>query len=296
MNHAITVPINYFSPKTISTLMVISAAIGWGALGSFVVAAPAGLSPLGLSTIRGAWIATCLLILLNRNGTRLIVNRKVVFAGFIYALSALTYLVSLNLIAVAVAAPLHYTAPVFLLFGRMLFEKIYPARPEWWGVLVSTIGSITLLSASSIDNIPGASYAVLSAVLWAAYLGLQANLADREKMSAACFGGIFLIPVGLDEMTGSLFSLSALSTFMLIGVFSSTMPLICLAKAGRYLAPVPISLILLCEPVFAAIIACVVNGQIASSIHITGLLLVVIGAGIGILAKPAASTNRKAVS
>jgi inner membrane transporter RhtA len=273
--------------NTFGSLLIVLAAFGWSALGSLTLLLSPAVSPLGVSAIRGIWIALAFAAILIKTKARLSLRPVVLLAGIAYALSALTYIVSLRLLPVAVAAPLHYTTPAFLVIGLMLFLSRSPSRSDVYGIGLSLVGATILIACGECASWLGILFALLSAATWALYLAFQERLFDSEKLSAVCLAGIILSVAGVAELDLYSWDFGVWRIVLFIGICSSILPLLFLAWASKGMSPVSISLILLIEPAFAASLAFMINNQIPSLAKLFGLLLIVLGAacGSGILEK-----------
>jgi drug/metabolite transporter (DMT)-like permease len=267
--------------KKFGTLLIILAAFGWSALGSLTLLLSPVVSPLGVSAIRGIWIALAFGLIIFKTKIRLSLKPIVFFGGIAYALSALTYIVSLRLLPVAVAAPLHYTTPAFLVIGLMLFLSRAPSRSDVYGIGLSLIGATILISCGDRASWLGILFALFSAVTWALYLAFQGRFSDDEKLSAVFVAGIILATAGITELDCYTWNFRIWYVVLLIGICSSILPLLFLAWASKSMAPVSISLILLLEPAFAATLAFMINHQVPSLAKLIGLITIVFGAACG---------------
>ena len=262
-------------------ILVIFAALGWSALGTMILLLPEAFSPQAVSAVRGLWIAGFFLTasFMRKNLPR--VNLPVVIAGIAYALSAFTYIASLLLVPVAMAAPLHYTSPVFLVLGLAFVRKKFPGAVELCGVLLGLSGSLILISSGDASSLLGIAHALVSAILWAVYLVVQKLLSVDERNHAAFYGGMFMALGGLAWVPTTGWSSGSVASLIVIGVFCSVLPLYLLARGSASVSSTSASLILLLEPAFAAALALIVHGQMPSPNELTGLVLIVLGAGCG---------------
>lgn len=286
---------NKDTTKSCDFMLVVGAALGWSALGSLILLLPTDINPLAISALRGASIAVAFLGIAAHNRTRLLISWPVFCAGLAYGLSALTYIASLRLLPVAMATPLHYTTPAFLIIGSLSLCRKLPSRNDLCGVLLSLLGSLILVFSGSISSWLGVLCAIGSAILWALYLALQDHLSQGGKNSAAIVGGICLLLAGYYELDIASWSLPSWWVMLMIGGISSVLPLLLLARASSVIAPTTASLILLLEPAFATILAAVINGQFPSPSKLLGMIFIVAGAmfGLGLLnwkARPKAVT------
>jgi|GEM_PF-6592419 len=266
-------------------LYVALAALGWAALGSWVLLMPPSVDPLGFSGARGLVIALSFLWLSKRSGGLEEENYAssarislVIAAGLAYGFASITYVASLGMIAVGVAAPLHYTSPLFLVIGTALVRRVLPQPYEVVGVVLGLAGSLVLLTDAPLGAWPGMITAVGSAVFWALYIAAQGTLTACEKNLSACTGGAVMFLFSLPWYHAGLLAPSIVALLLVAGIVSSTLPLVCLARASTTLAPSSISLLLLCEPALATVSAYLTSAQTIEPVKALGLGLITAGA------------------
>lgn len=261
------------------------AALGWAALGSWVLLMPPSVHPLAFSGARGLIIALSFVWVIVQAGKARRCSHHiparikfVILAGLAYGLASITYVASLGMIPVGMAAPLHYTSPVFLIFGTALVRRSIPKRHECAGVALGIIGALILLSRSPHGASFGATLAIASAGFWALYISMQGFLTPREKNLAACVGGTVMFLFSLPWYHIGLTAPSIAVLLLLAGVVSSSLPLACLTRASATLTPSSISLLLLCEPSVAAVLAYITTAQAIEPLKGVGLALITAGA------------------
>jgi drug/metabolite transporter (DMT)-like permease len=270
---------------TSAVLTVLAAALGWAALGTWVLLLPSHVHALAFSGVRGAIIALSFLWIQRRSvkrepapatGTRQRDWRH--SAGLAYAFSSISYVASLGLIPVGVAAPLHYTAPLFLLCGRALIRREIPRIAEGLGAALSGLGIVVLVLQSEASAALGVAVAILSAAFWALYIASQDRLSLPDKHGAALVGGVVMCGFSLPWYHTGLCAPHIAGLLLLAGLISSTLPLLLLARASGSLPPSSISLLLLSEPAMAATLAYLCHGQTLPTMKLIGLTLITAGA------------------
>jgi drug/metabolite transporter (DMT)-like permease len=272
-----------------SILYVMTAALGWAALGSWVLLMPPSVHPMAFSGARGLVIALTFVWVILRmesrpraacvavggSHTRWIL---VIMAGAAYGFASITYVASLGLIPVGMAAPLHYTTPVFLICGTATVRRMLPKSHEFAGVVLGGLGALVLVSRSSHSATLGVTLAIASAAFWALYIASQGFLSAREKTLAALIGGSIMFLFSIPWYHSGLITLPVLSLLLIAGVVSSSLPLAFLARASASLAPSTISLLLLSEPTLAALLAYITTSQSVEPLKGLGLALITAGA------------------
>jgi drug/metabolite transporter (DMT)-like permease len=264
-----------------SSLYVLAAAFGWASLGPLMLCLPKEYGAAAVAGVRGLAIALffCPALLERTNSGKL--SGKALLGGLAYALSALTYLASLRLIPVAVATPLHYTSPLFLLLGALLFLRSAPSATERVGALLSCTGAITLAALGGSGAGFGIILALASALFWACYLALQARLSAPERHLAAFYGGVILLLTGIGPLLQAPVSLANVLLLFAIGSIASVLPLLLLAKSASSVSPLITSLLLTTEPVIAALLAQLLHQQALTGWHFLGMSLLVLGCAWG---------------
>ena len=267
--------------NTQAKLFVLLAALSWAMLGPLILCLPAHLSAEAICSIRGLSIAIFFALFIKQKQSTFSLTKSTILAGACYAASALSYVFSLQLIPVAVATPLHYTTPLFLLLGMFFFCTAAPTKEQTSGALLAGAGAFILASSSGLGNGYGILLALFSALSWAGYLAMQARLTHSERELAACFGGIILFIVGLPTLTSFNFTSHSVFLLLMIALISSALPLLLLAKASAQLSAVTLSLLLITEPLFAALLALIINKQPVSFTSTLGLVLIMTGSICG---------------
>ena len=250
---------------------------------------PTSVHPLAFSGARGLVIAmTFLWVSLQSNSgkahnftsarwrdTRWL---ALIISGAAYGFASITYVASLGIIPVGVAAPLHYTTPLFLICGTACIRGVLPKRHEFAGVILGAAGAVVLLSHSLHTATLGVILAIASAVFWAAYIAFQGILTAREKNISAFIGGSIMFLFSVPWYHSGLMTLPVAGLLLLAGLVSSSLPLAFLARASSTLAPSTISLLLLCEPSLASLLAYLTTGQSVEPLKEVGLVLITAGA------------------
>jgi drug/metabolite transporter (DMT)-like permease len=268
---------------------VLTAALGWAALGSWVLLLSDAVHPLAFSGARGFFIVVGFIfagIRVKRGNNssftpredRIIRWRSVILSGFAYGFASITYVMSLGLIPVGMAAPLHYTTPLFLICGTALVRRSLPAWNDFVGVILGASGAFILVLHASHGANYGVTFAIASAALWAVYLAAQGWLSPTEKRLAALTGGAVMFLFSVPWYHSGLATIPIVSLLAIAGIVSSSLPLALLARASKRLTPSSISLLLLCEPSLAALIAYLTTGQSIDTIKGLGLIFITAGA------------------
>lgn len=268
----------------LAVVKIILAAFLWSLLGPLMILLSGKASVFSICLFRGIFITFISFLNLKKNINDLhrLVLSKSILGGAAYALSAITYIYSLNYLSVSVAAPLHYTSPIFILLGMFMLINKLPSINELIGTIFGLIGSLILaLEAQSKNlNFLGVISALLSAASWGYYLYLSGKLPENSRTFAVAIGGIFLAIFCLPFSSITILDTRSIVILLLMGILSSALPLIILSSIANLVSTVTTSLLLLSEPVFAIVLAAFL-GQIPSFLAVLSSALIILGAGVG---------------
>jgi drug/metabolite transporter (DMT)-like permease len=207
-------------------------------------------------------------------------------AGMLWVLNLASIYWALNQTSVANTTALHNLAPVFTSFGAWWFWK-RPSNRHFLGGVSLAIAGVFVLELEemqiSVDRIQGDGFAILSAVLLAAYLLIVEHL--RRQFSSAiiqlwvCGTGVAMSFLFLVFSHEAMLPQSVQSGASLIA-----MGLICqffghglLTVSLTALSSVTVSLVHLLEPVFSVFLAWLIFGECLSFWTWVGFIVILIG-------------------
>jgi drug/metabolite transporter (DMT)-like permease len=313
-------PIEPFSPITVApsstrtqaigAVMYLVAAFLFALNGSVAKAQiEAGLSAAQVTEIRTLGCAVLLLIFLAiTKPASLRVRRSeipflLLFGVLAYAMTPFLFFLSVELLPVAIAALLAFLAPVLVALW-LRFVKKEPVGKGIWVALVLVVGGLLLVSQvwSGMTLSPlGVFYGLLTAAALAAYLLLGEEGARRRDVMSLAFWGFAIATVTwsiLAPWWAFPWDLLSTTTSMFDGAVTG-IPVWSLVVLMIVISVVPFVLVLMSlqrigaqrggilgttEPIWAALIAFVLLGEIITPVQGLGGIIVLAGVIVAELA------------
>ncbi|MFZ4509578.1 MAG: EamA family transporter [Candidatus Nanopelagicales bacterium] len=313
-------PIEPFSPITVApsstrtqaigAVMYLVAAFLFALNGSVAKAQiEAGLSAAQVTEIRTLGCAVLLLIFLAiTKPTSLRVRRSeipflLLFGVLAYAMTPFLFFLSVELLPVAIAALLAFLAPVLVALW-LRFVKKEPVGKGIWVALVLVVGGLLLVSQvwSGMTLSPlGVLYGLLTAAALAAYLLLGEEGARRRDVMSLAFWGFAIATVTwsiLAPWWAFPWDLLSTTTSMFDGAVTG-IPVWSLVVLMIVISVVPFVLVLMSlqrigaqrggilgttEPIWAALIAFVLLGEVITPVQGLGGIIVLAGVIVAELA------------
>jgi len=306
----ITVPPSSTRTQAIGAVMYLVAAFLFALNGSVAKAQiEAGLSAAQVTEIRTLGCAVLLLIFLAiTKPASLRVHRSeipflLLFGVLAYAMTPFLFFLSVELLPVAIAALLAFLAPVLVALW-LRFVKKEPVGKGIWVALVLVVGGLLLVSQvwSGMTLSPlGVFYGLLTAAALAAYLLLGEEGARRRDVMSLAFWGFAIATVTwsiLAPWWAFPWDLLSTTTSMFDGAVTG-IPVWSLVVLMIVISVVPFVLVLMSlqrigaqrggilgttEPVWAALIAFVLLGEIITPVQGLGGIIVLAGVIVAELA------------
>lgn len=306
-------PIEPFSPVTVApsstrtqaigAVMYLVAAFLFALNGSVAKAQiEAGLSAAQVTEIRTVGCAVLLLAFLAiTKPSSLRVRRAEVpflllFGVLAYALTPFLFFLSVSLLPVAIAALLAFLAPVLVALW-LRFVKREPVGRGIWVALALVVGGLLLVSQvwSGMTLSPlGVFYGLLTAAALAAYLLLGEEGARRRDVMSLAFWGFAIatvfwsilapwwnFPWDLLGTTTSMFDGAVTGipvwSLVLLMILVSVVPFVLVLMSLQRIGAQRGGILGTTEPVWAALIAFVLLGEVISPVQGLGGLIVLAG-------------------
>ncbi|MFN8392066.1 MAG: EamA family transporter [Bdellovibrionota bacterium] len=256
-----------------ASLALTVAALGWGAMGSWIALVPPHVSPLVISGVRGAAAAVLLGCLAPRNhNAEKVVGfpRNLIPSGFAswvialaYAVTAFLLVASVRSTAVGTAYILHYTAPLYVIVLGRVFFSASCSRTDWIAVSAAFLGALLFFAdASTVGNLFGNSLAALSGLTWGVCLLFSRRAGAVERFRGMNGGNLLLGVFGLLSLATEVPDGWVWPHLLGIALVGSVIPTVCFVKGmANVSSSLKASLILMLEPLFAAVIAAVALGE-----------------------------------
>ena len=299
----LTVPVSSTRTQAIGAVMYLIAAFLFALNGSVAKAQiEAGLSAAQVTEIRTLGCAVLLLVFLAITKPSSLKVRKaevpflLLFGVLAYALTPFLFFLSVSLLPVAIAALLAFLAPVLVALW-LRFVKHEAVGRGIWVALALVVGGLLLVSQvwSGMTLSPlGVFYGLLTAAALAAYLLLGEEGARRRDVMSLAFWGFAIATVFwsiLAPWWNFPWDLMTTTTSMLDGAITG-IPVWSLVLLMIVVSVVPFVLVLMSlqrigaqrggilgttEPVWAALIAFVLLGEIITPVQGVGGIIVLAG-------------------
>ena len=306
----LTVPVSSTRTQAVGAVMYLVAAFLFALNGSVAKAQiEAGLTAAQVTEIRTLGCAVMLLVFLAiTKPSSLRVRRAEVpflllFGVLAYALTPFLFFLSVSLLPVAIAALLAFLAPVLVALW-LRFVKHEPVGRGIWVALALVVGGLLLVSqvwSGMTLNPLGVFYGLLTAAALAAYLLLGEEGARRRDVMSLAFWGFAIATVFwsiLAPWWNFPWDLMTTTTSMLDGAITG-IPVWSLVLLMIVVSVVPFVLVLMSlqrigaqrggilgttEPVWAALIAFVLLGEIITPVQGLGGIIVLAGVIVAELA------------
>ena len=304
------VPTSSTRTQAIGAVMYLVAAFLFALNGSVAKAQiEAGLSAAQVTEIRTLGCAVLLLVFLAITKPASLKVRKaevpflLLFGVLAYALTPFLFFLSVSLLPVAIAALLAFLAPVLVALW-LRFVKHEPVGRGIWVALALVVGGLLLVSqvwSGMTLNPLGVFYGLLTAAALAAYLLLGEEGGRRRDVMSLAFWGFAIATVFwsiLAPWWNFPWDLMTTTTSMLDGAITG-IPVWSLVILMIVVSVVPFVLVLMSlqrigaqrggilgttEPVWAALIAFVLLGEVISPVQGLGGLIVLAGVIVAELA------------
>lgn len=267
---------------------VLLAGFGFGFLGIFGrYAFQSGLSVGELLTFRFALASLLLatgLLIFKRELLKISVKQMTVSAGlgvFGYAVFSTLYFKSIQGISVPLAALLLFTFPIFVNIGAYFFLKEKMSRLQVLSLLIACLGLGILLWGPLVVNSPTAVvYALVAAITYSVYVlvsgRLQQNVAPlSSSLYVMTFSALALYLFHQPNLS----RITELTTQQIliiagIAIVSTIAPLTLFLAGLQRLSSSKASIVVMIEPVVAAVAAYFFLGEQLSTWQMIGALMV----------------------
>jgi len=249
----------------------------------------AGVSPIGAAFYRVliAWICLVPYCIIKK---KLRVSRKqliiAIIAGIVFASDVAVWNLSLLKISATVSTLLANLAPVWVgLISYFLFKK-KSGRLFWIGTIISIVGMVVLVGYQHILHLElntGILLATLASLFYAIYILITKNIMANIDVFSFMFYSMLGASVFMLLVNGFMGNeIIHLSTkvwlcFVGMGIICQLTGWLTINYALRYLESTKVSITLLSQTVFAAIMAAIFLGERLALNEIIGSVIVLVG-------------------
>lgn len=276
--------------KRKSFLYIILAGILWGTSGLFVhMLAPAGLSSIQITSIRGTVAAICMVVYVlfyDRKLFRVTAKELLLYAcsGVSIFLTSSSYFYSLQASSVATAVVLMYTAPVFVMIYSVSFmgEKI--TRNKLISLLLMMLGSclVSGIIGGFKYSTLGIIFGFVAGLAYSAY-NVFTKVQMRNKcnpISASMYSFIFMSlsslimanPMEIAEITVA--RPDSIIFMIGCGICTCVLPYFLYTVALKYLPVGTASALGIIEPMAATVFSVLILGESLSIYTLCGVILI----------------------
>lgn len=276
------------SPQLVGFFFVILAGIGFGFLGIFGrLAFQSGLNVGELLTFRFTLAALLMWIgvaIFNRKLIHLTVRQILISAGlgtFGYAVFSTLYFKSIEGISVPLAALLLFTFPIFVNLGAHLFLKEKMNKKQFLSLLLACTGlTILVWGPLVVNSMKSVLFALAAAFTYAIYVLVSGKLQQNVKPLSSSLYVISSAAIALFLFHQPEFSrvaeLNSLQWAVVVGIaiISTIAPLTLFLAGLQRLPSAKASIVVMIEPVVAAVAAWMLLGEKLTPTQMFGSLLV----------------------
>lgn len=186
-------------------------------------------------------------------------------------------------------------APVWVGMGSYFFLQIKPTINFWIGTLLALIGMITLVGIDVFVNLSfdiPFLFSILSGLLYATYILMSKKVLEQVgvvSFMAYSIGVSTLFLAGLNLVAGSAFtgfSMQGWLTLFVQGIVCQLLAWLLISFATQNMRATRVSLSLLSQALFAALLAWYFLDEAISLQMLIGGCIILVGIGITFLNKP----------
>jgi inner membrane transporter RhtA len=243
----------------------------------------ASVPAAGLSWLRAASAAVALVAWRRPWRTVWTARRLALTGAFGTALACmnLAFYLAIDRLPLGTAVAIEFAGPVAV---AAIGSR---TRRDLLALALAVTGVIALADVHLSGSPEGVALALLSGVLWAAYIVLGHRVAsdpgirpqDGLAMGMA-LGALVLAPFLVSEAMPGLTDAGLLLACIAVGLASSVLPYVLEQVAMRRVSRARFALLLALLPATAAIVGAIVLGQVPGLLETAGILLVVAAAGL----------------
>jgi drug/metabolite transporter (DMT)-like permease len=263
----------------------------------------AGVSPIGAAFYRVfvAWVCLILYCIIKKKFR--VDKRQLLIAltaGVVFALDVAIWNISLLKISATVSTLIANLAPVWVgLFSFLIFGK-RSGILFWIGTVIAIAGMVVLVGYQHILHLQlnaGILLAVLASLFYAAYIMITKTIMSKIDLFSFMFyammgASLFLLIVSTAKGNSLVnYSLKVWLCFIGMGLLCQLTGWLTINYAIRYLESTKVSIALLSQTVFAALLAALLLHERLVMNEIIGSVIVLSGIAVTFLKQPNKSTG-----
>ena len=288
-------------------IFVLLSGTGFGFLGIFGrLAFQSGLSVgelLSFRFILASFILSMSLLFLKPQLLKISIQQLATSAAlgiFGYAVFSTLYFKSIEGISVPLAALLLFTFPIFVNLGSHFILKERMTKPQVISLIVASVGlGILLWGPLVINSLAAVIYALLAAITYAVYVLVsgryQKNIHPISSSLYVIISASLALSLFHQPRLDKISMLSAQQFYIIMGIaLVSTIGPLALFLAGLQRLPSSqASIIVMVEPVVAAIAAWFILDEHLTGLQLAGASLVLIAIGLNAIGSALSMTIRQ---
>ena len=255
--------------------MLICAAL-WSIAGIFIKLIP--WNGFAVSSMRSLVAGLTIAVYMLFSRKRFVLSRKTLLAGVLSASVYTCFVCANKLTTAANAIVLQFTSPVFIVvFSALIFgTKIKKADML---VVIFTLAGIALCFLDQLRGgyLLGNCVAVLAGMFMAGMFMAVGELEGEERFSGILLGQLITFLIGLPALiiTKPVFTLPAVLSILVLGIFQLGISYILYIKASKYCPPLACCLLGAVEPLLNPVWVMIFDGETPGMLALIGGIVVV---------------------
>ncbi len=255
--------------------MLICAAL-WSIAGIFIKLIP--WNGFAVSSMRSLVAGLTIAVYMLFSRKRFVLSRKTLLAGVLSASVYTCFVCANKLTTAANAIVLQFTSPVFIVvFSALIFgTKIKKADML---VVIFTLAGIALCFLDQLRGgyLLGNCVAVLAGMFMAGMFMAVGELEGEERFSGILLGQLITFLIGLPALiiTKPVFTVPAVLSILVLGIFQLGVSYILYIKASKYCPPLACCLLGAVEPLLNPVWVMIFDGETPGILALIGGIVVV---------------------
>lgn len=255
--------------------MLICAAL-WSIAGIFIKLIP--WNGFAVSSMRSLVAGLTIAVYMLFSRKRFVLSRKTLLAGALSASVYTCFVCANKLTTAANAIVLQFTSPVFIVvFSALIFgTKIKKADML---VVIFTLAGIALCFLDQLRGgyLLGNCVAVLAGMFMAGMFMAVGELEGEERFSGILLGQLITFLIGLPALiiTKPVFTVPAVLSILVLGIFQLGVSYILYIKASKYCPPLACCLLGAVEPLLNPVWVMIFDGETPGMLALIGGIVVV---------------------
>ena len=255
--------------------MLICAAL-WSIAGIFIKLIP--WNGFAVSSMRSLVAGLTIAVYMLFSRKRFVLSRKTLLAGVLSASVYTCFVCANKLTTAANAIVLQFTSPVFIVvFSALIFgTRIKKADML---VVIFTLAGIALCFLDQLRGgyLLGNCVAVLAGMFMAGMFMAVGELEGEERFSGILLGQLITFLIGLPALiiTKPVFTVPAVLSILVLGIFQLGISYILYIKASKYCPPLACCLLGAVEPLLNPVWVMIFDGETPGILALIGGIVVV---------------------